>query len=179
MNVLKIAVAAISVLPLSFLTAYPGYAARVELPSWVDSRCRTSLYSNLNRLSTLKAFRATPHTRGRPRPHLSLRQANAFDTGYPPNAPYSVNYGLDGSGAGNILNSPKFLKSIANQVISQCSSVSKVVFFDNCGWYTECKRSQGFYLKDKQLLPIQWYVGPPDNTCSQYIRQWRYEGWCD
>ena len=47
---------------------------------------------------------------------------------YPANRPYRYTFALNGSAAESVMNSDKFMKSIAASVISNCSSVSMVIF---------------------------------------------------
>jgi hypothetical protein len=47
---------------------------------------------------------------------------------YPANRPYRYTFAVDGTAAESVMKSEKFLKSIAASVISNCSSVSMVIF---------------------------------------------------
>ena len=47
---------------------------------------------------------------------------------YPVNRPYRYTFALNGTAAESIMNSDKFMKSIAASVISKCNSVSMVIF---------------------------------------------------
>lgn len=47
---------------------------------------------------------------------------------YPANRPYRYTFALNGTAASLIMNSDKFMKSIATSVTSNCNSVSMVIF---------------------------------------------------
>lgn len=55
---------------------------------------------------------------------------------YPVNRPYRYTFALDGAAAESIMSSEKFMKSIAQTVISNCNSVSLVIFgVQHTDWY--------------------------------------------
>lgn len=49
-------------------------------------------------------------------------------TNYPANRPYRYTFALNGTAANSIMNSDKFMKSIATSVTTNCNSVSMVIF---------------------------------------------------
>lgn len=49
-------------------------------------------------------------------------------TDYPKNSPYGIAFGMEGSAALNVLHSGKLMTTIAKDLISQCDSLSAVVF---------------------------------------------------
>ncbi len=49
-------------------------------------------------------------------------------TNYPANRPYRYTFAVDGTAAESVMNSDKFMKSIATSVIRNCNSVSMVIF---------------------------------------------------
>ena len=80
-----------------------------------------------------------------------------FESDYPDGRPMSYQFVMSGSAVGAVMNSPKFMKVIATNVIQSCSSVGKVSFAVNgSGWglslgvlpggrvdFFECFESQG------------------------------------
>lgn len=51
-----------------------------------------------------------------------------FYSNYPANRPYRYTFALNGNAASSIMNSDKFMKSVATSVTTNCNSVSMVIF---------------------------------------------------
>jgi hypothetical protein len=143
--------------------------------------CSQAISQSVNQLKKAKAYGArTTETLGRQESRIETVDAREIGaSGYPRNAPISINFKMVGVGSRNILNSPAMMKEISLKIIKDCKEVSRVIFIDECyGWYT-CDPSKGFYLKNNALLPIKFYGGSADEKCSELSSAWEYEVLCD
>lgn len=167
---------------------FSGFLAKAEmLPVWVEGNCLNSYTNAIRKLEEVRAYgEKQDKSSGRLiKSSVSFYNAssNNFYNGFPDNAPISIRFDMVGSGSKNVLNSPIFIKNIAYNLIESCPLVSKVVFIDRCQPFVlyGCKPSKGFYYDQstKLVQSVKWHTGEPNLSCSEKIKQWKYEGWCD